>query len=123
MSPGRIDAPRDGDRAWLGLAIPAALALLLAAWGWTSYAQQPATIVQSAMVFQPTTVNIRPGQSVTFVNNDPFGHNVYSLTPGGEFDIGLQPPGTQSAVPFARSGTFDVRCRIHPKMRAQIVVR
>lgn len=85
--------------------------------------QQQAVVKQSGMIFEPPSVAIRPGQSVTFVNDDPFGHNVYSLTPGGEFDIGLQAPGESSIVPFARVGTFDVRCRIHPKMRAQVVVR
>jgi len=85
--------------------------------------QQQAVIKQSGMIFDPPTVTVRPGQTVTFVNDDPFGHNVYSLTLGGEFDIGLQAAGESSNVPFARVGTFDVRCRIHPKMRAQVVVR
>jgi len=112
-------------RAMRGIALPALLAAGLGAalLALDAQGQQQAIIKQSGMTFEPPTVSVRPGQSVTFVNDDPFGHNVYSLTPGGEFDIGLQAPGESSIVPFARAGTFDVRCRIHPKMRAQVVVR
>lgn len=108
-----------------GIALPAALAaLLLGALTIVEVqGQQQAVVKQSGMAFEPPVVNVRPGQSVTFVNDDPFGHNVYSLSPSGEFDIGLQAPGESSIVPFARSGTFEARCRIHPKMRAQVVVR
>lgn len=107
------------------VAVPAALAIALAGALWIvdAMGQQQAVIKQSAMTFEPPQVSIRPGQSVTFVNDDPFGHNVYSLSVGGEFDIGLQAAGESSIVPFPRPGTFDVRCRIHPKMRAQVVVR
>jgi len=113
------------SRALRGYALPVLLAAGLAGalLALDAQSQQQAIVKQSAMTFEPPTVSVRPGQSVTFVNDDPFGHNVYSLTPGGEFDIGLQAPGESSIVPFARAGTFDVRCRIHPKMRAQVVVR
>lgn len=67
-------------------------------------------------------VEIKAGGSVTFINEDPFGHNVYSDSPGGEFDIGHQEVGQHNVITFRRPGTFTAACRIHPKMRLEIVV-
>jgi plastocyanin len=87
-------------------------------------AQAPAATVvaQKDIAFSPGRIEIKPGSTVTFVNEDPFGHNVYSETKGGEFDIGRQQPGQQSVVTFRQPGTFIAECRIHPKMRLEIVV-
>ncbi len=80
------------------------------------------TVAQKDVEFQPSRISIRVGDTVTFVNQDRFGHNVFSVTTGGEFDIGLQAAGQQNAVTFRRAGTFEVLCHIHPKMRLEIVV-
>src|SRR5262245_41453559 len=67
---------------------------------------------QKDISFQPEKIDIKAGSTITFVNEDPFGHNVYSESPGGEFDIGRQQPGQRSPVTFRRAGTFEARCRI-----------
>lgn len=86
-------------------------------------AQAGETIVrQKDIAFAPGRVEIRAGGSVVFVNDDPFGHNVYSESAGGEFDIGRQQTGQRTPVTFRRAGTFEVRCRIHPKMRLEVAV-
>jgi plastocyanin len=82
-----------------------------------------ATVVQRDIDFEPKEVRIRTGGQVIFVNEDRFGHNVYSETAGGEFDVGRQGPNTRIGVPFRRAGTFTVMCRIHPRMAMQIVVQ
>lgn len=82
-----------------------------------------ATVVQRDIDFEPKEVRIRVGGQVFFVNEDRFGHNVYSETAGGEFDVGRQGPNTKIGVPFRRAGTFAVMCRIHPRMAMQIVVQ
>lgn len=81
-----------------------------------------AVVVQREIAFDAQQVRIRAGGQVTFVNEDPFGHNVYSETPGGEFDVGRQGPRTRNSVTFRRPGTINVLCRIHPRMTMQIVV-
>jgi plastocyanin len=95
--------------------------------GHIALAQAPdaaeATVVQRDIDFEPKEVRIRTGGQVFFVNEDRFGHNVYSETPGGEFDVGRQGPNTRIGVPFRRAGTFAVMCRIHPRMAMQIVVQ
>jgi plastocyanin len=85
-------------------------------------AQASAVVAQKDIAFSPARIEIKAGTTVTFVNEDPFGHNVYSETKGGEFDIGRQQPSQRSTVTFRNPGTFIAECRIHPKMRLEIVV-
>lgn len=79
-------------------------------------------VVQREITFVPERIDVKVGAAVVFVNDDRFGHNVYSETPGADFDIGRQPAGQRTPVVFKRAGTFEVRCRIHPKMRLDVVV-
>jgi len=81
-----------------------------------------ATVIQKDISFNPNRVEIKAGGTVTFINEDPFGHNVYSESTGGEFDIGRQQMGQKNVITFRRPGTFIAECRIHPKMRLEVVV-
>jgi plastocyanin len=83
---------------------------------------KPGEVVQKNIEFAPAEYHGKVGETVTFVNEDPFGHNAYSMTQGGIFDIGLQATGERKPIRFSSAGTFEVRCRIHPKMRMQIVI-
>jgi plastocyanin len=86
-------------------------------------AQAAETLVyQRDITFVPERIELKAGSPVVFVNEDRFGHNVYSETSGADFDIGRQPAGQRTPVVFRRAGTFEVRCRIHPKMRLEVVV-
>jgi plastocyanin len=105
----------------------AALPLIAASAAFVTHsglAQAPGSIIvaQKDISFSPAHIEIKPGNTITFVNEDPFGHNVYSETKGGEFDIGRQQPGQKSVVTFRQPGTFIAECRIHPKMRLEVVV-
>jgi plastocyanin len=77
---------------------------------------------QKDQVFSPDTVTLAVGQSLVFVNDDDWDHNVYSDSEGNAFDIGLQAPGTETNVTFDAPGRVQVLCRIHPKMRLVITV-
>lgn len=85
-------------------------------------AQSGVVIVQQGIAFKPGKATVRAGGQITFRNEDPFGHNVYSPSKGGIFDIGLQAPESETAVTFRETGEYVVQCRIHPKMRAVITV-
>ncbi|MEK9969591.1 MAG: plastocyanin/azurin family copper-binding protein [Ferrovibrio sp.] len=85
-------------------------------------AQEEIVIVQQGIAFKPAKVSVKVGGKVTFRNDDPFGHNVYSPSQGGIFDIGLQAPESQTAVTFRDAGEYVIQCRIHPKMRAVVTV-
>ncbi|MFV3077232.1 plastocyanin/azurin family copper-binding protein [Niveispirillum fermenti] len=85
-------------------------------------AQAPMVIAQRDIAFAPRSVTIKVGDQVIFRNEDPFGHNVYSPSMNGVFDIGLQDPDTETPVTFTAPGEFIIQCRIHPKMRAKVLV-
>lgn len=80
------------------------------------------TVEQRGRSFGVAKLAVKVGDTVTFVNNDIYGHNVYSDTKGAEFDIGLQEPGETLDVTFEEAVIAKVRCRIHPRMRLQITV-
>ncbi len=80
-------------------------------------------IGQKDRAFSQTEITIKPGDSIVFKNLDDVTHNVFSITPGMEFDIRRQAPGGSSKVPFTREGVAEVRCSIHPKMKLLVTVK
>lgn len=72
--------------------------------------------------FGVAKLTVKAGEPVLFVNNDYYGHNVYSDTEGAVFDIGLQEPGETREITFEVAAIVKVRCRIHPRMRLSITV-
>jgi plastocyanin len=80
-------------------------------------------IIQKRRSFGAPELAINTGDSLVFVNGDPYAHNVYSRAPKGWLDLGIQEEGDSMAVVFDTAGTFDIRCRIHPKMRMMVSVQ
>lgn len=80
-------------------------------------------ITQKDRTFSVEAITIKPGDSLTFKNSDDVTHNVFSLTPGMEFDLRRQAPGGTSTVPFAKEGVAEIRCSIHPKMKVLVTVK
>ena len=72
--------------------------------------------------FSVSALNIRVGDTVEFMNNDPFFHNVFSLSDAALFDLGSYPEGESKAVTFDTAGEVEVECAIHPNMQMTIVV-
>jgi plastocyanin len=75
-------------------------------------------IIQKGRRFSPTELVLKAGDSITFTNDDEFIHQMYV---DGLFDSDERKPGQTLTEQFPRSGTFEVRCHIHPKMK--LVVR
>src|SRR5262249_18511658 len=61
--------------------------------------------------------------TVRFPNNDPFNHNVFSLSDEGAFDLGLYGRGEAKGSKFSRAGIVQVYCNVHANMAAFLVVR
>lgn len=80
------------------------------------------TVFQKDKAFSSAAITIKPGDRVTFTNADGITHNVYSVTKGHEFDLKTQAPGQSNTVPFPKTGSLDVECAIHPKMRLKLNV-
>jgi len=77
---------------------------------------------QSNRRFAPEMVVIPAGSKVSFPNNDPIFHNVFSLSGPKVFDLGNYPKGDTRMVMFAEPGIVYVNCHLHPNMTATIVV-
>jgi len=87
-------------------------------------AQSVIAVSQKNRAFFPREVVIGRGEVLLFENDDgELLHHVYSPDAGAAFDIGEQAPGARVPVRFNRSGTFAVRCLIHPRMLLTVTVR
>lgn len=80
------------------------------------------TVVQKNRAFDKAAVSIKAGDKIVFRNDDPFVHNVFSLTDPGSFDLGTYPQGQSKAQVFPKEGKFEVECAIHPEMKLVVNV-
>lgn len=81
------------------------------------------TVAQKGKAFSVATLNIKAGDKVSFRNDDPFAHNVFSLSDAMPFDLGTYPQGQAKAVGFAKPGQYEIECAIHPEMKLMINVK
>ncbi len=81
------------------------------------------TITQKGKQFSVTTLSAQVGDTVVFDNDDKFAHNIYSETPGFEFNYRKQMPGEKDILVLDKAIVFEVRCAIHPRMNMTISVK
>lgn len=86
-------------------------------------AQPDLRIRQVNETFLPHVLPVLVGSTVRFPNEDPFFHNVFSLSRARTFDLGRFPQGASKSVVFNRAGVVQVFCHIHSDMTAVILVR
>ncbi len=82
---------------------------------------KPVSLSQKNKAFSPRVLGVPVGTSVAFPNDDDIFHNVFSLSPGHAFDLGLYRAGASKSRTFASPGLVRVFCNIHPQMTALIV--
>jgi plastocyanin len=70
----------------------------------------------------PHILAIPAGSTVTFPNEDPISHNLFSLSSGNTFDLGLYRRGAGKTEKFDTPGIVNVYCNVHPNMSAVIHV-
>ncbi len=80
------------------------------------------TIVTRRSRFFPQTMAVTSGTNVRFPNMDTIEHNVFSLTPGHRFDVGLYGEGEGRTHRFDGTGTVELFCNVHPNMAAFLLV-
>jgi len=79
-------------------------------------------IDQKDSTFIPHVVGVVVGGTVEFRNSDTILHNVFSTSPAKHFDLGMFGRGESRTVSFDTPGMVEVRCNVHPKMHAFILV-
>src|ERR1700742_5085860 len=77
-------------------------------------------VVQKGRAFRPREVSISRGETLTFTNEDSYLHQIYV---DGLFDSEERAPGQNLNETFPATGTFEVRCHIHPTMRMTVRVK
>ncbi len=80
------------------------------------------TVSQKKRSFNPKLLAAKLGDTVLFLNDDRYAHNLYSETPGLEFNIRKQMPGEKHSMKLDKRGKFEIRCIIHPRMMVTINV-
>jgi plastocyanin len=84
---------------------------------------QHKVIEQAGKKFVPNWAVIQRGTAIAFPNNDNIYHNVFSLSAGNSFDLGLyNSGGDPKSHTFSEAGPVDVYCNIHPQMAASVLV-
>jgi plastocyanin len=68
-------------------------------------------------------ITIHLGDTIQFKNQDPWFHNIFSLSDVKTFDLGSYNQGEQRPVVFDKVGEADVECAIHPQMLLKVDVK
>ena len=71
--------------------------------------------------YNPSTLQVQAGTTVTWINKDVVPHTVTSLS-GSELASGNLGKGGTYSHTFNNSGTYDYYCTIHPYMKASVTV-
>lgn len=72
--------------------------------------------------FAPHVRVVPVGSTVSFPNQDPFSHNIFSSAEGTLFDLGIYGRGQAKDQLFAKAGAIPVYCNVHAKMTGFVVV-
>lgn len=87
---------------------------------------QPPVATQTVQIsnfsFQPATIRIKAGTTVTWIQNDSATHTVTSTNPAGLFDSGNLTQGRQFTFTFSNPGTYEYHCSIHSSMTGKVIV-
>ncbi len=83
--------------------------------------QQNKSFVKDGTKIAKLSINV--GDAVRFKNEDPFFHNIFSLSELKSFDLGSFPKGEFKVVTFDKAGVIEVECAIHPEMFMEITVK
>ena len=97
-----------------------ALAAVLFMLGATPGLAEDAKIKIANFTFDPPTLTVKAGTTVTWVNTDDIPHVVSEKN--GAFRSGALDTDESFTQAFPTAGTVEYFCAIHPKMTGKIVV-
>lgn len=80
-------------------------------------------VTQKSKAFSAKKLSLKVGDSIKFVNEDPFSHNVFSLSDAKSFDLGSYGQGGSKSVVFDKPGTVEIECAVHPDMKLLVEVQ
>ena len=78
-------------------------------------------VLPKSYEFEPKSISVASGTTVTWTNEDDFPHDV-TLLDGTKEKVSL-PIGKSGTITFAQPGTFRYECSIHPQqMQGTVIV-
>jgi plastocyanin len=80
-----------------------------------------AQVIMTNRSYDPQTVTVAVGGTVTWVNQDAPQHDV--VADNGEFSSQLFDKGQSFSFTFTTAGTYPYHCTIHPGMNGTVVVQ
>ena len=80
-------------------------------------------VTQKNKAFSLKTLVVKAGDSIKFLNDDPFHHNIFSLSDAKSFDLGSFAQGLWKTVLMDKPGLVEVECAVHPDMKLNVEVR
>jgi plastocyanin len=87
----------------------------------TNVTPGPNEVIIQNFAFNPGTISVTTGTTVTWTNKDAVTHTVTSNT-AGLFDSGnIAPNGTYTHT-FSTAGSYPYHCTIHPYMTGTVIV-
>lgn len=81
----------------------------------------PNTVIIQNFAFNPDTLTVPVGTTVTWTNKDSAVHNVISDT--GAFGSENLNQGNSYSFTFTQGGDYPYICTIHPSMKGTIIVK
>jgi amicyanin len=111
-----VPAPMGAEQMMPGMAMPQA---------GTAMSGQDAPVATDSVAiqnfaFSPTTVTVKAGSTVTWINRDQDAHTVTAMS--GPFHSPTLTTGQSFRYTFTTPGRYDYLCTIHPFMTATVVV-
>ena len=85
--------------------------------------ETPVVIDQKGCMYSPHVIAVQTGQPVMVKNSDPFLHNVHALCiDNTAFNFAQVNVSEKKIEPFTAVETFQVKCDVHPWMKAVVRV-
>lgn len=101
--------------------VPSAAVAALAAVTLGAAAPAPSVIKIDNFTFGPSEVTVPVGSTVTWVNQDDIPHTVVATDKS--FRSKVLDTDEKFSFTFAKAGTYDYFCSIHPHMTGKVVVQ
>jgi len=79
-------------------------------------------VSQSGKAFSASALKAKVGDTISFRNEDPFVHNIFSLSDVQSFDLGTFAKGELRQVKLGSAGKIEVECAVHPEMKLVVEV-
>jgi len=82
--------------------------------------EKPNTVLIKGFAFDPATISVSKGTTVTWMNMDNAEHSVVAT--GNAFSSDILKNGQSFAHTFNETGTFEYHCGKHPTMLGKVIV-